>query len=248
MPNFNPLIVIPVYNHERGLATMIDGLRGSGLDCVLIDDGSEPTCASALDAMVAMNADWLSVHRRMANGGKGAAMMSGFAEARRRGHSHVLQIDADGQHDTVEIPRFVAAARDQPEALILGQPSYDRSVPLGRLIGRYATHIWVWINTLSLDIADTMCGFRVYPLAPVSVVSTEEHIGSRMDFDTEIVVRLHWRGIRVINLLTPVRYPADGVSHFKLWRDNVLISRMHARLFFGMLWRLPRLVWRRIKG
>lgn len=240
--SINPLIVIPVYNHERGLATMLDGLRASRLPCLLVDDGSEPMCAAALDTMVAANAGWLSLHRRAANGGKGAALMSGFGEAAARGHSHVLQIDADGQHDTADVPRFAAAAREQPDALILGQPRYDQSVPIGRLVGRYATHIWVWINTLSLDIADTMCGFRVYPLAAVHALLAEEHLGTRMDFDTEIVVRLHWRGIRVVNLTTPVRYPADGVSHFKLWRDNVLISRMHARLFFGMLMRLPRLL------
>lgn len=248
MSTFNPLIVIPVYNHERGLATMLDGLRASGLPCLLVDDGSEPGCAAALAAMVAANADWLGMLTRAANGGKGAAMISGFHEAARRGYTHVLQIDADGQHDCTDIARFAAAARAQPEALILGQPRYDQSVPTGRLIGRYATHIWVWINTLSLAIADTMCGFRVYPLAPVLEVLASEQLGARMDFDTEIVVRLHWRGIRVVNLATPVRYPADGVSHFKLWRDNWLISRMHARLFFGMLWRSPRLVWRRIAG
>ena len=53
---------------------------------------------------------------------------------------------------------------------------------------------------------------------------------------------------RVVILPTPVRYPADGVSHFKLWLDTVMISRMHARLFFGMVWRAPRLLWRRIAG
>ncbi len=243
-----PLIVIPVYNHERGLATMLDGLRASGLPCLLVDDGSEPGCAAALAEMAQAHAGWLSLVSRAENGGKGAALMTGFAEAARLGYSHVLQIDADGQHDTADIPRFLAAAQDNPEALILGQPRYDQSVPTGRLIGRYVTHVWVWINTLSLAIADTMCGFRVYPLAPVQAVLAQETLGSRMDFDTEIVVRLHWRGVRVINLPTPVRYPADGVSHFKLWLDNLMISRMHARLFFGMLWRAPRLLWRRLAG
>jgi len=52
----------------------------------------------------------------------------------------------------------------------------------------------------------------------------------------------------VISLSTRVTYPSDGVSHFDVWRDNVRISRMHTRLFFGMLWRAPRLLWRRITG
>ena len=51
---------------------------------------------------------------------------------------------------------------------------------------------------------------------------------------------MFWRGVAVINLPTRVTYPSDGVSHFDVWRDNVRISRMHARLFFGMLRRLPR--------
>jgi hypothetical protein len=66
-----------------------------------------------------------------------------------------------------------------------------------------------------------------------------------MDFDTEIIVRLHWTGVPVRNRPTRVTYPEDGVSHFDLWRDNLRISAMHARLFFGMLRRLPRLLARK---
>ena len=160
----------------------------------------------------------------------------------------MLQIDADGQHDTADLPRFIEAARAHPEAVICGIPAYDASVPKARLYGRYATHIWVWINTLSLHLRDTMCGFRVYPLPPVLRLIGEETIGRRMDFDTEVMVRLYWRQLPVEHLATRVTYPADGVSHFDVWRDNVRISRMHTRLFFGMLWRAPRLLWRRLRG
>lgn len=73
-------------------------------------------------------------------------------------------------------------------------------------------------------------------------------MGLRMDFDTEVMVRAHWRGIPVVNRETRVTYPLDGVSHFDVVRDNVRISTMHARLFFGMLWRLPRLLWRKVGG
>ena len=157
----------------------------------------------------------------------------------------MLQIDADGQHDPADIPRFLARARAHPDDVVCGVPRYDASVPKGRLYGRYLTHVWVWINTLSFAIRDSMCGFRVYPLPPVLRLMDEETIGLRMDFDVEVLVRLFWRGIVVHNLPTRVTYPLDGVSHFDVWRDNVRISRMHARLFFGMLRRLPRLLVRR---
>ena len=61
-------------------------------------------------------------------------------------------------------------------------------------------------------------------------------------------MRLVWRGARIVNVPTAVRYPLDGVSHFRMWADNVAISRMHARLFFGMLARLPTLVARRVRA
>ena len=174
-------------------------------------------------------------------------MLAGFRNAAQRGATHVLQIDADGQHTCADIPRFIAAAQATPDAIINGTPVYDASVPKGRLYGRYLTHVLVWINTLSLQIHDAMCGFRVYPLAPVLSLINEETLGLRMDFDPEILVRLHWRGVQIQSVETHVRYPTDGVSHFDVWRDNVRISRMHARLFFGMLRRLPHLLWRKLR-
>ena len=245
---FAPLVVIPVYDHEHAIGAVVRGVLDSGLPCLLVDDGSHHGCAQVLDALVATHAPQLGLLRLPVNQGKGGAMLAGFAEAARRGHSHVLQIDADGQHDPGDIPRFVGLAQQHPDAVICGIPAYDQSVPKARLYGRYATHIWVWINTLSLQIRDSMCGFRLYPLAPVMGLIGEETIGRRMDFDSEILVRLFWREVAVISLPTRVTYPSDGVSHFHVWRDNVRISAMHTRLFFGMLWRAPRLLWRRIAG
>jgi hypothetical protein len=172
-------------------------------------------------------------------------MMAGLRQALALGHTHALQIDADGQHDVADIPKFLALSSLLPQAVVCGVPIYDASVPKSRLYGRYATHVWVWINTLSLDIRDSMCGFRVYPLAPVVKLIDEVYMGRRMDFDSELLVRLHWRGIPLANLPTKVSYPMDGISHFKLWRDNVLISCMHARMLAGMLVRLPLLLWRK---
>lgn len=247
-PAFSPVVVIPVYDHEHAIGAVVKGVLTAGLPCLLVDDGSHDGCAQALRALAAQYPGQVALHRLEVNQGKGGAMLAGFAEASQRGYSHVLQIDADGQHDTGDVATFVALAQAHPQAVICGIPAYDASVPKARLYGRYATHIWVWINTLSLQIRDSMCGFRVYPLAPVNRLAGEETIGRRMDFDTEILVRLFWRGVQVISQPTRVTYPSDGVSHFDVWRDNVRISCMHTRLFFGMLPRAPRLLWRRLAG
>ncbi len=242
---FDAVVVIPVYNHGVPAVRMVKAVRQLGLPCILVDDGSEAQCAAMLAiAAVQPGVRLLRLH---ANQGKGGAVMAGLRAALQQGHTHAVQIDADGQHDVRDIPAFLDLARANPGAVICGNPVYDASVPRSRLIARYATHVWVWINTLSLDIRDSMCGFRVYPLAPVVSLIDSVHIGQRMDFDTEVLVRLHWRGVAVFNRPTRVTYPRDGVSHFRLWRDNVLISRMHARLFFGMVLRLPWLLWRRVR-
>lgn len=240
--------VIPVYNHGEAVGAVLHDLRRHGLEVLLVDDGSEPGCAAVLDQLSAAEPDAVHLLRLAQNQGKGGAMMAGLRQAQALGWSHALQIDADGQHDARDVPRFIALAQQHPEHFVCGCPIYDESVPKARLYGRYATHVWVWINTLSFALRDSMCGFRVYPLAPTVALIEEVRIGRRMDFDVEIAVRLIWRGVSVLNQPTRVSYPTDGVSHFRALHDNVLISWMHTRLFFGMLLRLPLLLWRRVKA
>lgn len=245
---FRPCAVVPVYNHEGAIPAVVAGLRAAGLHCILVDDGSFAPCARVLDALVAADPAGVELVRRAVNGGKGAAVSDGLRAARDAGFTHALQVDADGQHCLDDLSKFLAAAAQSPAALVCGRPSFDASMPRARRIGRHLTHVWVWINTLSLAIPDSMCGFRVYPLAPVIAMLDAENVGLRMDFDIEVLVRLHWRNVPMVWLPTRVTYPADGVSHFRVFLDNFLITRVHTRLFFGMLRRLPWLLaakWRR---
>ncbi len=237
--------VVPVYNHGDAVGQVVAALRARQLPCILVDDGSAAECARVLDRLAASEPD-IHLVRLPSNQGKGGAMIAGLQAAHRHGFTHALQIDADGQHDTRDLAQFLALAQAHPDALIYGCPRYDASAPKSRRYGRYASHLWVWINTLSLDIRDAMCGFRVYPLPPVIELFNSVKLGRRMDFDVEVLVRLHWRGVRMIGHPTQVHYPLDGVSHFQIWHDNVRISRMHTRLFFGMLARLPWLLWRKV--
>lgn len=242
---FKPCVVIPVYNHEHAIGAVLAQVVQHGLPCILVDDGSSPACAALLERLAAAAPRQVTLERHAVNQGKGGAVQTGFRRAARDGYSHVVQVDADGQHDVADLERFIAQARANPDAVIAGCPVYDESVPALRLYARYLTHVWVWINTLSLAIRDSMCGFRVYPVAPVLALARRRKLGLRMNFDTEILVRLYWDGVDIVNLPTRVRYPSDGVSHFKAWTDNMLITRLHVALFFGMLPRIPALMMRR---
>ena len=236
--------IIPVYNHPHYLKALIEHLKIYALPIILINDGSNEETSTILKTF----AQEIVLVEHAQNMGKGQAVMTGIQKAKALGCSHALQLDADGQHCWEDIPQFLKATEQNPNAMVIGSPVFDASVPKKRLYGRYATHIWVWINTLSLEIKDSMCGFRVYPIESTVKLMSQYKLRPRMGFDSEILVHLKWQGVPFINIPTSVVYPENGISHFKAWEDNVELSKMHATLFAGMLWRLPQLLKQKVKG
>ena len=240
---FAACVVIPVFNHEHAIASVVDSVRVHGLPVILIDDGSGPACAHELQRLAKL-AD-VTLLRHEFNRGKGAALATGLRAARHSGFTHAVQVDADGQHTLSDIRRFVDEARNSPGSLICGAPLFDSNMPTSRRYGRPLNHAMVWLETLSFDVVDSMCGFRVYPLAPTLALLDSQRLGQRMDFDTEILVRLHWRDVPMRWLRTRVYYPPDGVSHYRVFFDNVDVVALHLRLFAEMLVRLPVLLWKK---
>ncbi|MBM3071837.1 glycosyltransferase [Lelliottia sp. RWM.1] len=241
---FRPCVMIPCYNHGAMMASVLARLQPFNLHCLVVDDGSEESTRLELERL-AQEQPQMTLIRLPQNSGKGVAVIRGLEACARAGYTHAVQVDADGQHAIEDIPQLLALAERHPEALISGQPVYDASIPRSRLYGRWITHVWVWIETLSLQLKDSMCGFRVYPVVPTLQLAQRVPLGKRMDFDTEVMVRLYWQGNTSYFLPTRVTYPLDGLSHFDALKDNVRISLMHTRLFFGMLPRIPSLLLRR---
>jgi glycosyltransferase involved in cell wall biosynthesis len=228
--------LVPTYDNPRTIRQVVERLRVHLPEVVVVDDGSGP---EGREAVAALARDGLAhVHRRERNGGKGAAVKDGFRAARALGFTHALQVDADGQHDVADVPRFLEALRQRPEALVLGQPVFDASAPGSRRRGRLFSRFWTDLETGGRVIQDPLCGFRLYPLEPAIRAAAWS---DRMDFDVEIAVRLVWSGCPVVTVPTRVRYltrEEGGVSHFHMWHDNVLISWAHTRLCTGAILRL----------
>lgn len=232
--------VVPTFENPITVRTVVERIRSHGLDVVLVDDGSGPAGRAACEEVAA--ADLATLIRLEQNQGKGGAVMAGFKAAQDLGYTHAFQIDADSQHDLDRIPAFLEASRADTEALILGYPIYDESVPSSRRIGRKFTAMWVALEVGSkTKIQDAMIGFRVYPLASTLAV---KRVGRGMDFDIEIVVRMVRAGVPTVNLPVNVFYPTaeeGGVSHFNVVKDNARFSYLHARLctagVFGWLWK-----------
>jgi glycosyltransferase involved in cell wall biosynthesis len=240
------LVLIPSFNTgAKLLETVTAALRHWQPVWVVIDGSTD----GSGDLLSTLGGRDLRVIRRCENGGKGAAVLDGLRAAADAGFTHVLVMDADGQHPAASIAEFMRLSSEHPEAMILGTPVFDASAPRIRILGRKLSNALTRFETLQ-SIEDSLFGFRVYPLVPL--LSVMEHTGGmrRFDFDPEAVVRLSWQGVPAINQPAPVRYfraGEGGVSHFRYGRDNLLLAGMHLHLIAGFLLRLPLLITKHIR-
>lgn len=244
------LVLIPSYNTGAKLFETVAEARAAWDTVWVVIDGSTDGTGRELERRAASD-EGLRVIQRPRNGGKGAAILDGLRAAEAQGFTHVLTMDADGQHPAVAIPDFMAASQADPGAFILGVPVFDASAPLLRVAGRRVSNGWANLETLWIGLGDSLCGFRVYPIADLRVTMERNRWMRRFDFDPEAAVRLCWRGLRPLTRPAPIRYlrPEEGgVSHFNYVRDNLLLTAMHARLFVGFVLRLPWLLSRRLRS
>jgi glycosyltransferase involved in cell wall biosynthesis len=238
-------VVIPHFDHFEEFQQMLPGLVTQGLPLIVVDDGSSNQTYNALTHLLDEYAPESILIRHADNLGKGEAVVTGLRFALDAGYTHALQIDADGQHDSGAIALLVAAATRHQDSIICAEPVFDESIPTLRFYARYITLYLCWLQTLSTEIRDAMCGFRLYPLQQVVALAEKSRLGKHMSFDSEILVRAVWAGIPLKFIPAEVTYPESGRSHFRMIRDNLELSWMHTRLVLGMIFRLPKLLRRR---
>ena len=250
MSSSTHLVLIPSFNTGARVYQTVTEARAQWSPVWVVVDGSTDGTAEGLRRMAAADAG-LRVFVLPANAGKGAAVLQGLEQAQAAGYTHALTMDSDGQHPADLIPAFMQASIARPEVMVLGRPVFDASAPLLRVRGRRVSNGWTNLETLGAGVADSLYGFRVYPIDALARVMRGQRWMRRFDFDTEAVVRLAWRGIKPVNIDAPVKYLSaaeGGVSHFNYLRDNLLLTWMHTRLMIGFGLRLPLLLWKRLRG
>jgi hypothetical protein len=245
------LVLIPSYNSGARLVTRtVQRALAQWPDVWVVMDGSRDDSAAAVKAL-ANGHPRLRVMELPANQGKGAAVLHGAKLARTAGFTHLLTMDADGQHSAECIPRFAQLAEAHGGAAVFGVPVFGPDAPALRIRGRRVSNIMAAVETLGWGLGDSLFGMRVYPLVPLLAALASTSWARRFDFDPEIAVRLAWAGVPIAVLPTPVRYLTEsegGVSHFRYLRDNTLLTWMHIRLCCGLMLRLPLLLWRLARG
>jgi glycosyltransferase involved in cell wall biosynthesis len=238
--------LIPVYKHGATACTLAERLAACGLPVIMVDDGNDADTRALLAECAAKTPEVKLVSLKK-NNGKGGAVITGFKKASELGLTHVLQIDADGQHDDGKAAFFLEESARHPDKIICGYPEFDETAPKGRVTGRKISNFWAATVTLSSGLKDVLCGFRVYPVNESLRITQSLFFDKRMGFDAEILVRLYWKKVFPVFHPVKVSYPVDGVSNFRMVKDNIRISWMFTRLCAGMLLRLPFLIFRNIK-
>jgi glycosyltransferase involved in cell wall biosynthesis len=238
--------VVPVYRHGETVGPLVEKLAATGLPLILVDDGNDEQTKEILAEWQKKIPSVVLVSLRK-NIGKGGAVTKGFEKAAELALTHVLQIDADGQHDTAMVDFFLEESAKNPDKIICGYPLFDNNAPKSRVAGRRVSNFWAAVVTLSKELKDVLCGFRVYPLNAALRIARNPFMDRRMGFDAEILVHLYWQKVFPVFHPIKVSYPEGGVSNFRVFQDNLRISCMFARLCIGMFLRFPMLIILRIK-
>ena len=239
------LVLLPSYNSGAQLLRTVIDARKEWSDVWVVIDASTDRSDRDIESITS---DGLRLLRLEKNSGKGGAVLHALRVAASEGYTHALVMDADGQHPPEMIRPFMELAKNNPDAFLCGVPIFGPDAPIERVKGRRVGNFFATVETLGIGAADSLFGFRLYPVRPALEILEHTTWARRFDFDTVLAVRLCWSGRRCLNIPVPVRYPPrreGGVTHFEYIRDNLLLVAAHTRLLLELPVHIPQLLLRR---
>jgi uncharacterized protein (DUF2062 family) len=230
-------VVVPVYNHATSLRRVVQGVLQQHARVLVVDDGSSDGAAESLAGLP------VALVRHEENRGKGAALLTAAHWGLAQGYSHMVCLDADGQHDPAELPKFFAEIAAHPQALIVGHRDFAQaSIPAASRFGRKFSNFWLRLQTGS-RLKDVQSGFRAYPLL---VFAGLNFWTRRYNFEVEVLVRSAWAGLDLRDVDISVYYPPtdERVSHFRGFMDNWRLTLLNTHLTLRSIvpWPHPKLI------
>ncbi|MAM28304.1 MAG: glycosyltransferase [Flavobacteriaceae bacterium] len=208
-------VVMATYNNEITLPKILDGVLTYTEAIILVNDGSTDLTEELL-----VNYQTITILHLPKNKGKGNALKKGFKKALEMGYERAITLDTDGQHFPDDLPAFITALEksEDKNLFIIGDRNMNEADVLATSAkGNRVSGFWVRSVT-GLQLTDTQSGFRLYPIKALQKIRFLRWT-SKFEFETEVIVRSHWRGIRVMNIPIKVLYPKDRVSHFRPFMD-----------------------------
>lgn len=218
------VVIIPTYNNEKTLKRVIDEVLAITSDIIVVNDGCTDGSKKIIENYTGLN----TIHFNE-NKGKGAGLRAGFSKAIELGYNHAITIDSDGQHYASDIIGFLdTLEKSDEDLLIIGSRNMEQStVPKKSSFGNKFSNFWFKVET-GITLTDTQSGFRLYPLNAIKKAS---FFTEKFEFEIEVIVKLAWKGIKVINIPIKVLYdPDERVSHFRPLQDFTRISILNTYL------------------
>ncbi len=225
--------IIPVYNNGKTLKNVVAGSKKQLENVLIVDDGS-----TDIDVMLTVADEHVVVIRHETNEGKGSALMSGLKYVKDHGGKYAITIDADGQHFPSDIGKFIAQIEGQDDLIVVGSRNFSvENVPGKSKFGRSFSNFWFKVET-GLTIDDCQSGYRAYPVDYILQLDLKS---VHYDFETEVIAKAVWAGLRIKTIDIGVHYAPQGerISHFHSFRDNLRISVVHSFLVLRRLLPIP---------
>ncbi len=217
------LVVIPTYNNEKTITSVIEQVKQYSDDILVVNDGSTDNTQTLINKTGVENISYFP------NKGKGYAIRQSFKFARDNSYDYILTIDSDGQHYASDIPAFIDQIDDNNNPLIIGSRNLQAdNMPQKNTFANKFSNFWFKVETGN-TLSDTQSGFRLYP---IKKVASKKYLSNRYEFEVEVIVRAAWDGVNVYNIPIKVFYPTkeERVSHFKPFKDFTRISILNTFL------------------
>lgn len=217
-------VIIPAYNASATIGQVLEKVMSTGLDVFVVDDGSTDQTSEIARRFSAS----LLGHPR--NLGKGAALKTGFQAILQKDYDLVVTLDADGQHDPLQIQDLLNVFhRVEPDLLIASRAGeFHRMTFLRRFWNRLGAKA---VSRLChADITDSQSGFRVIRtqlLREISLTTTG------FEMELELLIKACKKGFRVLSI--PIKVSkVDGThsSHFKPVTDTWLVCKVFLQSLF----------------
>ncbi len=225
--------VVPVFNNKKTVKDVAMGCKELLRNVIVVDDGSTDTNITELFT----DSD-IVVLQHKTNQGKGRAILTALSYISERGGKFMITIDADGQHFPRDIKKFLPLLEKDETVVVIGSRNFNtKNISRGSRFGRTFSNFWLRIET-GVSIDDCQSGFRSYPVHYLSKIKMN---GSHYDFETEVLAKAVWSGLKLETVSVDVWYPELSlrVSNFRPFIDNLRISLMHAYLIGRRLSPLP---------
>lgn len=217
-------IIIPTYNNDATLASVIADVTNYTKNIIVINDGSFDNTLSILE-----NYPYVQLITYPNNVGKGWALRKAFDLANKLNYKFAISIDSDGQHFAKDLPLFIDKLSFEQNAIIIGARNMNQaSVPGGSSFGNNFSNFWFRLET-GIRLPDTQSGYRLYPL---EAINSMRFFTRKYEFEIEVLVRAAWKGVKIVSVPISVYYAPKGerVSHFRPYNDFFRISVLNTIL------------------